>query len=89
MSDKWMTIDSAPKDGTWILLCGGRTTEDDYADVGVDVSRPVVGFYDPPAFEGDAEWAFCFWDGAWREGYESPTHWMPLPPAPEEDSKHG
>ena len=75
---EWQPIATAPKDGTWIIVCGGRTDEYDYSNTGVNTARPVVSQYDIE----DEEWNVCFWDGAWRTGYSSPTHWMPLPPAP-------
>lgn len=85
----WQPIDTAPRDGTWILLCGGETSEDDYLSVGVPISRPVVGrFIWDEDFNGIYPdkfydtWDICYWDGEWRTQYENPTHWMPLPPPP-------
>jgi hypothetical protein len=75
----WQPIDTAPKDGSWVLLRGGHTTEDDYSREGVRVDRPVTAFWD----EARKSWAFCYWDGAWRENYENPTHWRSL-----DDSTH-
>lgn len=72
----WQPIETAPKDGTWCLLGGGMTSEDDYMETGVNVLRPVTAFFD------DEYWNMCFWDGSWRTSYENPTHWMPLPPPP-------
>ena len=83
--NQWQPIETAPRDGTWVLIAGGRTTEDDYNSTGVLTTRPVTAFWSEPLWEEDAEWAFCFWDGDWREGYLNPTHWMPLPQPPEGD----
>lgn len=71
----WQPISTAPKDGSWILLCGGETTEDDW-DPQDDVRkrRPVSAFW----LAEKMHWAFCYWDGAWREGYLNPTHWCAL-----------
>jgi hypothetical protein len=74
--DGWRTIDSAPLDGTWVLLLGGRTNEDDYMSTGVNINRPVVAFYLPDPY--DPAWVFCFWDGSWRSVYDNPTHWKSL-----------
>ena len=81
----WQDIETAPRDGTWILLCGGRTDEDFYLrDEPEAQSRIVSAFWLlSPRGDGDGEeWSVGFWDGSWRTGYENPTHWMPLPPPP-------
>lgn len=80
---KWQPIETAPLDGTWVLLCGGTTTEEDVDryEEGIkakDTKRPVTAFW-----RGD-EWCFAFWDGSWYSRYDRPTHWMPLPPPPED-----
>ena len=81
----WQDISTAPRDGTWILLCGGRTDEDFYLrDEPEAQSRIVSAFWLlSPRGDGDGEeWSVGFWDGSWRTGYENPTHWMPLPAPP-------
>ncbi len=67
------TMETAPKDGTWVLLEGGRTGEGTDADD----NRPVVARWGETVF-GNAGWVFSFWDGAWRDEYEGPTHWSPV-----------
>ena len=90
---KWQPIETAPKDGTWVLLIGGKTDEDDgsYKKARVNKARPVVAFYvegriywDGPnlIYQDEPYWAFSFWNGDWRSGYDNPTHWMPLPTPP-------
>ncbi len=75
---EWQDITTAPKDGSFVLLCGGETAEDDYLDVLVDLKhRLVVGMW-----ESDG-WVFSYWDGKWRSEYLEPKYWMPLPSAPE------
>lgn len=79
---EWQPIETAPKDGRWVLLCGFDPDDD-----------PVYGSTNPPAVVafwreddwGD-EWAYCFWDSDWRSFVDGPTHWMPLPEPPE--TKH-
>ena len=64
--DEWRDISTAPKDGTAILA------------------------YWSPVVEGAADaMDIALWaDGGWRDPddiealYGTPTHWMPLPPAP-------
>lgn len=63
---KWQPIETAPKDGTIVLVYAKETQE----------------------------YAIVFWNRYYREWnqrsmeeeeLESPTHWMPLPEAPEEE----
>lgn len=71
----WRPISTAPKDGTWVLLTGGR-------DGGYDniVGPCVVAFWDTSQL--DDGWAYCYWDGGWGSAYENPSHWMPIPEPP-------
>ena len=79
----WQPIETAPKDGTFILLTGGTTSEDDYNKEGVETSRPVTAkWLNDPYCESDSGWVYDYWDGNWRSGYDKPTHWMPLPEVP-------
>lgn len=73
MMSKWQTMDTAPKDGTWVLLMGGRTTEDFYSDRVINEQKRIVVC---KWFEDN--WVFCYWDGEWREEYQYPAMWAPL-----------
>lgn len=68
---EWQTMDTAPKDGTTILIHNPH-----WADGTV---HPAKWFDDPSGLG-------CDWqtiDGWWSDGCDdSPTHWMPLPDAP-------
>jgi len=70
----WQPIETAPQDGSWVLLCGGRWACDN------DWLPPVA----VAQWEGQG---FCaYWSAAVPDqdaAYDSPTHWMPLPPPPE------
>lgn len=79
----WQPIETAPKDGSAILvfctpsqeLSGYRREE--------DVEREVI----TTAYWDDyyPEWCLCVAWGyeAEQRCYEAPTHWQPLPPPPE------
>jgi hypothetical protein len=71
--NEWQPIDTAPKDGTRILLVGHRVRE-------IDIGHWGNGYY-----------------LGRKQGYRQtwvtnpgnmvrPTHWMPLPPPPEQQS---
>lgn len=71
---EWQPIETAPKDGGWVLLMGGR--------IGFqwdgDTKPPLVC----GQFVNNAGWWFAFYDSGWLGEYENPTHWMPLPEPP-------
>lgn len=72
--NKWRLIETAPKDGTWILLAGGNTQDNG------DTKRSVVACW------GGRSWDYSYEEDSWnvwRCSYADPTHWMPLPDAPE------
>jgi hypothetical protein len=73
---KWRTMETAPKDGTQILICGGTFTND-------------LCFGGPFEFRGPTIVYWC--DGGWcgdnagaHDSYcwHTPTHWIPLPEPP-------
>lgn len=71
----WAPIETAPKDGTWILLTGGEVDPEEwYAEV---TPPAVVALWD------EDRWSFCSWDGRFRSKYLRPTYWMPIPKPPE------
>jgi hypothetical protein len=80
----WQPIETAPRDGTWVLITGGDVSEmfreqDPYGFYGGPV---VVAFFDSPLSLGEGGWSYAFWDSAWRSSFDAPTHWMPLPAPP-------
>ena len=78
---EWRTIESAPRDETWIILTGGHIDYGWYAD------QPpcVVGQWTTDLNGGkhDGCWQFAWYDGGYYGEYVEPTHWMlyPQPPA--------
>lgn len=65
----WRPIETAPRDGTFVLL---------YAPTRPYDGPQQVGCFLPPVEEGDQG---CWWlaDGRYQD---RPTHWQPLPPPP-------
>lgn len=92
---QWMPIETAPKDGTEIILFGPYPEN----DTGHPTRRVTAGFWyvpEPPMIgdcggecrcpeygePDDPQWASM--DGGFTAEWP-PTHWMPLPSPPEED----
>lgn len=75
-------IETAPKDGTWVLLFGGNSCEDFYNHKQPPeefLKRPIVARWEPDYDADDGGyWVYAFWDGEWRSIYDAPTHWAPL-----------
>ena len=75
----WQTIDSAPKDGTIILLGGGR----------VFCEQRDCHIHSPQVAAWVTDGTVSAWLIAGTESgyiwimYDEPTHWQPLPPPPE------
>lgn len=79
---KWKPIETAPKDGSWILLCGGSIN---YGWVGDGEPSCVSGQWTTwlNGATASGHWQFAWYDGGFYGEYENPTHWAPLPPPPE------
>lgn len=81
----WQTIDSAPRDGTEIILRkGDRVT----AGAWIEWSKSEAEFHGSTgAYLGQVEYdsgaSWLSWDGGFRDDDE-PTHWQPLPSPPTE-----
>lgn len=71
---EWKEIESAPKDGTSILVCDARIRD----------WQQVVWWDDNPAL-GKYKWARDDWDSHWHE--DMFTHWQPLQPPPAPSQK--
>jgi len=68
---EWRPIDSAPKDGTEILICGGVFATE-------STSIEVYGV----PFDSVEKVDWCEHNKQWTNhdcDYHDPTHWMPLP----------
>ena len=75
----WQPIETAPRDGTWVLVYGAL----EYSDEG-DVTRQAVAQFTETlnARKCNGRWAMAWYDGGYY-GMIVPSHWMPLPPPPE------
>ena len=67
---QWLPIDTAPKDGTPVLVCGPDINGSVYMDACAWPKGWTVKW--PVAYMGYAA--------------GEPTHWMPLPPPPAKDT---
>ncbi len=66
-AEAWQPIETAPKDGTWVLLYTASGIVEGCWSYGAWVNGPI----------------YCTYDGAGGPAFESrPTHWMPIPPGP-------
>jgi hypothetical protein len=76
----WRPIETAPKDGTFLLLSGGKPEYLDWRDQ--DRQPPMVVAY----YGGNthAEWIISHPSMAFVS-YDNPSHWMPLPEPPDDD----
>lgn len=68
---QWKPIETAPKDGTWVL--GFRPTS--FREDQIDTWQFVHRSCDPPIWINSADS---------NDEDEQPTHWMPLPPRPDD-----
>lgn len=80
-AQEWQPIETAPKDGTEILLTNGKTVaegqwcdEEPYIREYRDADGRWIDQQESDGFEGWMDWS-----GGMKP---DPTHWMPLPPAP-------
>ena len=72
MSDKWQAIETAPKDGTLIVLGASK-------GVWLGKYLPVYG----SGFRPENPWSSMLLNhDHMAERYTRPTHWMPLPTPP-------
>ena len=76
---EWKPIETAPKDGTWILITGG-TTKDESEDRSIAVAQYTDYLNGRKCDRW--HWQFAWYDGGYYGWYENPTHWMHLPEPP-------
>lgn len=84
--EDWQPIETAPKDGTPVLLFAGASIQHDSAPKPFfHVSRWVNETRE--RWEPKSEWELVrvIEDASHWESWELPSHWMPLPAPPQED----
>lgn len=83
---EWRPIETAPKDGTEIILfCprGDGTPGKTYRLTSGSWFIPPTCTYTPdPEEDFDEPPSWLSWDGGFSENTMMPTHWMPLPEPP-------
>ena len=80
----WQPIETAPKDGTAVLLCWARSADGAPIDWRQDPETAGVFVQVASWWAGDGEWiVYCSMVRDPSLHFE-PTHWMPLPPPPEQ-----
>jgi len=72
-AQEWFPIETAPRDGTWVLI----RFEDTDIEQSMVTAKWVKNSYHP-----SGEWVYDYWDSEWRSWVRYPTHWMPLPQLP-------
>ena len=75
MSSEWQPIETAPKDGTELLLYERRERfiDDDF----VEVDYIFSGAWNAESYQGE-----CWECSEYEVFSHEPTHWMPLPEVP-------
>ena len=82
----WKPIDTAPKDGTEILVC--RATNADGKPIHVEafgIFCQVASWWSEEN-DGTGEWIVYMSQPLEKPVHFKPTHWMPLPAPPEVQS---
>ncbi|MEN9926281.1 MAG: hypothetical protein RL268_2407 [Pseudomonadota bacterium] len=72
------SIETAPRDGTWILLVGGEQDHSSEYEAERAPMPPMV----VARWEGDdysEGWRFALYDGGYYGIWNDPTGWLPLP----------
>jgi hypothetical protein len=89
----WRSIETAPRDGTWVLLAGGECESNEESD---NRGRVVTAQWTTKyrSNTGDrwiddfGRWQFAYYDSGFYGEYENPTHWQPLPQPPNTPDPH-
>lgn len=86
VGSRWRSIDSAPKDGSSVILCKAIDSDGQPIDWRDDLSTAQV-FIQVAAWWGDDWVVYCSMPTEPRIHFE-PTHWMPIPDPPAAQQPH-
>ena len=76
----WQPIDTAPKDGTAILVAGGLDCEHMYAR---NAAQSLLSKSPCRVMWDGHQWMIAICEAGYNNPcVDSPTHWMPLPEPP-------
>lgn len=81
---EWRPIETAPKDGTWVLIFTADEVLDDAKGRQICVAQwsdYLNGGKTTP------RWMFAWFDGGYLGPCGEPTHWQPLPTPPQGDEE--
>lgn len=84
---EWQMIETAPKDGTAVLVyfsraewCDQHGEKVEMGEIRDYVERTEIGFYQDGTWRESGTGHDMF--ESWRDETQLPTHWMPLPAPP-------
>jgi Lar family restriction alleviation protein len=83
----WQPIETAPKDGTWVLLAGGECESNEESNnkervVTAQWTTEFRSSVRSPLGNEFGRWQFAWYDDGFYGEYENPTHWQHLPSPP-------
>jgi hypothetical protein len=83
----WQPIETAPRDGTWVLLAGGECEFNEESD---NKGRAVTARWTTEfsCRDTSGRWQFAYYDSGVYGEYENPTRWQPLLSPPITSNSH-
>ena len=82
MTIAWHSMDTAPKDGRWVLLCGGECLDDEGNTPGRTVVAQWTDCLNGRTGSQYGRWQFAWYDGGYYGVYGYPRYWAEMPDLP-------